>query len=222
MFRYVRRVRSAAQRADIPEASRYAVYIVDDDHDVRASLGFMLRTLGAQSRAFENGSEFIAQLDELEPGCILLDIRMPGLDGIEVLKELERREIEWPAVIMTGHGEVALAVQSMKLGAFDFLEKPFDEELLMTSLDRAQHQLQVLEPLAQRRREAKAKIGNLTDREREVLDGLMEGLSNKLIAHRLGISLRTAEMHRAHMMSRLGVKSLAEAFRIASDSGFTR
>ncbi|HWH21811.1 MAG TPA: response regulator [Allosphingosinicella sp.] len=113
------------------------VYIVDDDRDVRASLGFMLSTAGLPTRAFAGGVEFLDALGELEPGCILLDVRMPQLDGLEVLQELTRRGIDWPVVMMTGHGEVSLAVQTMKLGAVDFIEKPFEEERLHTSLGRA-------------------------------------------------------------------------------------
>jgi two-component system, LuxR family, response regulator FixJ len=198
--------------------SASAVYIVDDDRDVRGSIGFLLKTVGMPSVPFASGVDFVDALDALAPGCILLDIRMPEMDGIEVLKELERREIEWPAVIMTGHGEIPLAVQSMKLGAVDFLEKPFDEELLIAALRNAQGKLVKRTSLAQRRREARTRMEQLTEREREVLNCLVEGLSNKLIAHRLGISLRTAEMHRAHMMTRLGVRSLAEACRIVADA----
>ncbi len=194
------------------------VYIIDDDHDVRGSIGFLLKTVRMPSVPFHSGVDFIGALDGLQPGCVLLDIRMPEVDGIEVLKELSRREIDWPVVIMTGHGEIALAVQSMKLGAIDFLEKPFNEDLLLQALTRGQEQLRKRTHSGDRRREARKRIAALTDREREVLNCLAEGLSNKLIAYQLGISLRTAEMHRAHMMTRLGVKSLAEACRIVADA----
>lgn len=195
------------------------VYIVDDDRDVRSSISFMLGTSGTPSRPFGSGRDFLDSLDHLEPGCILLDIRMPDMDGVEVLQELARREIDWPVVIMTGHGEVALAVQTMKLGAVDFLEKPFDEELLRHCLQRASALLKRDNEAAARRRESKSRIAKLTERERDILQGLVAGLPNKLIAHRFGISLRTAEMHRANMMQRLGVKGLAEALRVASEAG---
>lgn len=193
------------------------IYIVDDDRDVRSSISFMLGTSGTRSRPFASGIDFIDSLDHLEPGCILLDVRMPDIDGIGVLGELAKRDITWPVIIMTGHGEVALAVETMKLGAIDFLEKPFEETLLHSSLERAATLLEAEAGESERRREAKSRVASLTDREREVLRGLLAGMPNKLIAHRFGISLRTAEMHRANMMQRLGVKSLADALRIAGD-----
>jgi two-component system response regulator FixJ len=199
-------------------ASNSIVYIVDDDRDVRSSISFMLGTNGTRTRPFASGGDFIDSLDHLEPGCVLLDVRMPEIDGIEVLQELARRDISWPVVVMTGHGEVALAVQTMKLGAVDFLEKPFEENLLQACLRRAASLLEDQAGLSERRREAKGRVANLTDRERDVLQGLLSGLPNKLIAHRFGISLRTAEMHRANMMHKLGVKSLADALRIASEA----
>jgi two-component system response regulator FixJ len=195
------------------------VYIVDDDRDVRSSISFMLGISGMRTRPFASGLDFIDSLDHLEPGCILLDVRMPEIDGVEVLEELGKREINWPVIIMTGHGEVSLAVQTMKLGAIDFLEKPFEEDLLQACLSRASVALAKETGEAGIRREAKGRIERLTERERDVLQGLIGGLSNKLIAHRLGISLRTAEMHRANMMQRLGVKSLADALRLASQAG---
>jgi two-component system response regulator FixJ len=195
------------------------VYIVDDDRDVRSSISFMLGTCGWRTKPYINGQEFISNLAGLEPACILLDIRMPGIDGVQVLHTLVDREIRWPVVMMTGHGEIPLAVQTMKLGAIDFLEKPFEEEQLRACLGRAWTMLQETDEEDRRRREARALIERLTQREMEVLQGLRGGLSNKLVAHQLGISLRTAEMHRANMMARLGVKSLAEALRIASEAG---
>lgn len=198
------------------------VYIVDDDRDVRSSISFMLGTSGMRSRPFASGKDFIDSLDHLEPGVILLDIRMPEIDGVEVLQELGRRGIGWPVIIMTGHGEVSLAVETMKLGAMDFLEKPFEENLLQTCLKRAAATLEREGGIAERRREARAKVDRLTDRECDVLRGLLSGMPNKLIAHHYGISLRTAEMHRANLMQKLGVKSLAEALQIAGDAGVER
>lgn len=194
------------------------VYIVDDDRDVRSSISFMLGTGGTRTRAFASGHDFIDSLDHLEPGCVLLDIRMPDIDGVEVLEELGRRNIGWPVVMMTGHGEVSLAVQTMKLGAIDFIEKPFEEDSLRSSLARAFAALAENQGQAERKREANERVGALTAREKDVLQGLLAGLSNKMIAHRLGISLRTAEMHRANMMQRLGAKSLAEAIQLASEA----
>lgn len=197
------------------------VYIVDDDRDVRSSISFMLGTSGWRTKPFTSGQEFVDTLDELEPACVLLDIRMPGLDGVQVLQTLVGQEIGWPVVIMTGHGEIPLAVQTMKLGAVDFLEKPFEEEPLQACLGRAWELLERVTEEERCQREARSSIERLTQRELEVLQGLRGGLSNKLVAHQLGISLRTAEMHRANMMARLRVKSLAEALRIASEAGLS-
>jgi FixJ family two-component response regulator len=198
------------------------VYIVDDDRDVRSSLSFILGTLGTRSRPFAGGRDFVDSLDHLEPGSVLLDIRMPGMDGVEVLEELAKRSIAWPVIVMTGHGEISLAVQTMRMGAMDFLEKPFDEELLQSCLARADKFLEQETHASSRRREATRRLDALTDREREVLEALMDGLSNRQIAERLDISLRTAEMHRGNMMHRLGVKGLAEALHIVTDAGMER
>lgn len=179
----------------------------------------MLSTGGTPARPFASGQDFLDSLDHLEPGCILLDIRMPGISGVEVMEELDRRRIEWPVVVMTGHGEVSLAVQTMKLGAIDFLEKPFDEESLRSCIDRAFALIEENAAAAGRKRDAVTRIEKLTPRERDVLQGLLAGCSNKVIAHRLGISLRTAEMHRANLMQRLGAKSLAEVIQLGADAG---
>ncbi len=191
------------------------VHVVDDDRDVRRSISFMLGTAEINSRPFASGADFLESLNELEPGCILLDIRMPEIDGFEVMAELSRRAIDWPVIVMTGHGEVSIAVRAMKLGAVDFIEKPFDEGLLLSSLDRAFGLLRDRGEKAERKRQAQERIAALTAREHEVLQGLMAGLPNKVLARRLGISLRTVEMHRANMMDRLQAGSLAEALTLA-------
>jgi two-component system response regulator FixJ len=196
------------------------VYIVDDDCDVRSSLSFMLEHAGRPIRAFASGRDFIDSLDRLKPGCVLLDVRMADMDGVAVLKEMKRRDISWPAIIMTGHGQVALAVQMMKLGAMEFLEKPFEPDVLDACLDRGVALLEQQAAAMERTRDAKSRIERLTDRERDVLRALIEGLPNKLIAHRFGISMRTVEMHRANLMHNLGVKSLAHALRVAFDARF--
>lgn len=175
----------------------------------------MLGTTELQSRPFASGADFLDSLGEIEPGCVLLDIRMPEMDGFQVMAEMARRNIDWPVIIMTGHGEVSIAVRAMKLGAVDFIEKPFEEEVLLGSLDRAFGLLKDRGEKVQRKRMAEERIAQLTAREREVLRGLMAGLANKMLARRLDISLRTVEMHRANMMDRLRVKSLAEALTLA-------
>lgn len=195
------------------------VYVVDDDREVRRSLSFMLGTAELNSRPFASGIDFLEAIGDLKPGCILLDIRMPEVDGFHVMAELARRRIEWPVIVMTGHGEVSVAVRAMKLGAVDFIEKPFEEAILLSSLDRAFTLLKDRGETAERKQLAESKVNGLTTREREVLQGLMAGLPNKLLARHLGISLRTVEMHRANMMDRLGVGSLAEALTLAVQAG---
>lgn len=191
------------------------VYVVDDDRDVRLSISFMLGAAGFQSRPFASGQDFVDALGDLIPGAILLDIRMPEMDGFQVMAGLAARGVDWPVVIMTGHGEVAIAVRAMKLGAVDFIEKPFAEDVLLPSLGRAFDLLKDRGERAERKRAARDRVGLLSPREREVLQGLLAGLPNKLLARRLGISLRTVEMHRANMMDHLQVSSLAEALTIA-------
>ncbi|MEA1015877.1 response regulator transcription factor [Sphingosinicella sp. LY1275] len=188
---------------------------MDDDRDVRRSISFMLGTTELKSRPFASGTDFLESLEELEPGCVLLDIRMPEVDGFQVMAELENKGIDWPVIIMTGHGEVSVAVRAMKMGAIDFIEKPFEEEVLLGSLERAFELLRDRGEKAERKRSARERISHLTTREREVLQGLMAGLPNKMLARHLDISLRTVEMHRANMMDRLQVGSLAEALTLA-------
>lgn len=191
------------------------MYVVDDDRDVRSSISFMLSTGDLRSRPFADGQDFFDSLNELDPGCILLDIRMPKMDGFQVMAELERRGVDWPIIVMTGHGEVPVAVRAMKQGAVDFIEKPFGEDLLLASLERAFQLLKGRGEKGEAKRIARERVALLTRREREVLEGLVKGNSNKMIARDLDISLRTVEMHRANMMDRLQVASLAEALTLA-------
>lgn len=195
------------------------VYVVDDDRDVRRSLSFMLGASDIRSHPFGSGEDFLDAVPDLQPGCILLDLRMPQMDGFHVMSELARRDIDWPVIVMTGHGEVPVAVQAMKLGAVDFIEKPFSEEALLSSFATASSLLSEREASGRRRREARERVGQLTGREREILEGLLGGESNKQLAARLGISLRTVEMHRGNMMDRLEVASLAEALALALEAG---
>lgn len=195
------------------------VHVIDDDRDVRRSLSFMLGAGDFQSRPFASGVDLLDSLAQLHPGCILLDVRMPEMDGFAVMDALAERAVEWPVIVMTGHGEVSVAVRAMKAGAIDFLEKPFDEAQLLASLERAFELLEDRRQRADRKRAAEQRIADLSTREREVLRGLMAGLANKLLARRLDISLRTVEMHRANMMFRLGVGSLAEALTLAVQAG---
>lgn len=191
------------------------VHLVDDDEAIRRSVGFMLKTSGFQVRTYESGVDFLKSATSLDPGCILLDIRMPGMDGLEVLGALRAKGVSLPVIIMTGHGDVSLAVQAMKAGALDFIEKPFEKAVLLSAIEHGIERLKRSAAEVDRADEAAVKLQALTPRERDVLDGLAKGLPNKTIAYDLGISPRTVEIHRANLMTKLGVRSLSEALRIA-------
>ena len=195
------------------------VYIVDDDETVRASTSFFLRIAGFEPRSYSSGKEFCDAAARLPPGCILLDIRMPGFDGFDVLEALGTHSFAMPVIVMTGHGDVATAVKAMKLGAIDFIEKPFEEDALLQELMGAFGALDDRVTERQQQDEARTKLGRLTPREVDVLIGLIAGHSNKVLAFKLGLSVRTIEMHRASMMDRLGVRTLPDAFRIAFRAG---
>ena len=191
------------------------VHLVDDDDSVRRSVGFMLKTSGFQVRSYASGAELLKEAKALEPGCILLDIRMPGMDGLEVQQALNQAGVSLPVVIMTGHGDVPLSVKAMKAGAVDFIEKPFEKGLLLSALKQGFASLEQSVDARERAKTATVRLQVLTPREREVLDGLAEGFPNKTIAYDLGISPRTVEIHRANLMGKLGVRSLSEALRLA-------
>ena len=191
------------------------VHLVDDDESVRRSVGFMLKTSGFKVHSYPSGAELLKEAKALEPGCILLDIRMPGMDGLEVQQALHDRGVSLPVIIMTGHGDVPLSVRAMKAGAVDFIEKPFEREVLLSAMDSGFAVLRRSDSGRARAKDAAVRLQALTPREREVLDGLAEGLPNKTIAYDLGISPRTVEIHRANLMTKLGVRSLSEALRLA-------
>lgn len=191
------------------------VYLVDDDAAVRRSVGFMLKTSGFQVRSYETGVDMLRSAATLDDGCILLDIRMPGMDGLEVQRALQEKGVVLPVIIMTGHGDVGLAVKAMKAGAVDFIEKPFAKETLISSIDESFRRLSRKEATDDRKKDANMRLQSLTPRERDVLNGLAQGLPNKTIAYDLGISPRTVEIHRANLMIKLGVRSLSETLRIA-------
>jgi len=195
------------------------VYIVDDDLDVLHSLAFFLTSAGFAATSFSDPLAFLEEADSLPPGCLLLDIRMPGMDGIEVLQRHGNRRLEIPVVVMTGHGDVATAVHAMKLGAIDYIEKPFEESALLKILGLIFETLETDVQVQAGVEAARARVDSLTVREREVLDGLLAGRSNKIVAYELNISVRTVEMHRAAMMTRLRVQTFAEAVLLAREGG---
>lgn len=197
----------------------FPVYLVDDDDGVRRSVGFMLRTSGYQVQPFESGVEFLSRVKHLDPGSILLDIRMPEMDGLQVQTVLNQRGVTFPVIIMTGHGDIDMAVKAMKAGAADFIEKPFEKLSMITALQQATHRLADDDRQLSGRQEAQRLLNALTPRERDVLEGLVMGHPNKTIGFDLGISPRTVEIHRANLMQKVGVHSLSELLRIAFAAG---
>ncbi len=202
----------------MPEASR-TIHLVDDDEAIRRSTSLVLRTCGYLVKTYESGVRLLESADALAAGCILIDVRMPSIDGLEVQAALRERGIFLPVIVMTGHGDVNTAVVAMKAGASDFIEKPFEMEVLIQAIEIAFTRLEQGFAANAHRHEAQLRIAALTGREREVLGGLVEGKPNKVIAHDLGISPRTVEIYRATLMSKLRVRSLSEALRIAFAAG---
>ncbi len=198
------------------------IYLVDDDEAIRKSAGFMLRTSGFTVHAYASGSEFLKTASTLETGCVLLDVRMPGLDGLQVQAALRARGIAMPVVVLTGHGDVAIAVQAMKAGAVDFIEKPFEKAALFDAIERGFCRIDDADSKAVEEADAQVRLALLTPREREILDGLAQGYPNKTIAYDLGISSRTVEVHRASLMQKLSAHSLSDVLRIAFAAGVGR
>ncbi len=195
------------------------VHIIDDEEGVRRSAGFMLKTSGFAVRTWSSGVEFLKEVRHAETGCVLLDIRMPEMDGLEVQQTLNDRGVTMPVIVLTGHGDVGIAVKAMRAGAVDFLEKPFETDTLLDAIERAFQRLDSEKDVMVRAAEAEVVLGSLSAREREVLDGLAQGYPNKTIAYDLGISPRTVEVHRANIMAKLQARSLSEALRIAFAAG---
>ena len=190
------------------------VHLIDDDEGVRQAVAFLLATSGFAVRVYESAIAFLDALPSVQPGCVVTDVRMPGMDGLALQRELKTRDIALPVIVMTGHGDVPLAVEAMKAGAVDFIEKPFNDESLLSAIrvaiDRHARDAQRGGEIAAINR----KLGTLSPREREVLDGLVAGLPNKSIAYDLKISARTVEVHRANVMTRMGANSVADLVRM--------
>jgi two-component system response regulator FixJ len=195
------------------------IHIVDDEEAIRRSASFMLKTSGYAVTTYASGPAFLQVAKEVEPGCILLDVRMPQMDGLEVQKILAERGVNMPVVVLTGHGDVTIAVRAMKAGAIDFIEKPFEKAVLLSAITAGFARLDDAGGRADRAAEAAVLVAALTGREQDVLKGLAQGLPNKTIAFDLDISPRTVEVHRANLMSKLQVRSLSEALRIAFAAG---
>lgn len=190
------------------------VYLVDDEEAIRRSASFMLKTSGYEVQTYASGVDLL-QKRELTPGCILLDVRMPDIDGLEVQRLLHSRGVSFPVIVMTGHGDVNVAVQAMKLGAIDFIEKPFEKAVLVGAIEEGFARLKNAGRSQSRAADAQILLEALTARENDVLRGLVRGHPNKTIGYDLGISPRTVEVHRASVMAKLDVTSLSAALRIA-------
>ena len=194
------------------------VHLIDDDEDVRRALAFLLGTAGLAVKVYESAILFLDNYEGSQTGCIVSDVRMPGMDGLQLLKRLKEMDVKLPVIVLTGHADVALAVEAMKAGAMDFIEKPFSDEVLLNAIQSA---------LAQRfshlprgnAEQIRSRMTSLTPREREVLDGLLRGHPNKTIAYDLGLSPRTVEVHRANVMTKMAASSLSELVRMALSVG---
>src|SRR5260370_34071322 len=200
-------------------AHRGKVYVIDDDEAMRDSLNFLLGAADFHVTLFESAHHFLNGLSDIEFGCVVSDVRMPGIDGIELLKRLKAGPGLFPVVIMTGHGDVPLAVEAMKLGAVDFLEKPFEDDRLIGMIDAALKHAESSVKSEAITLEIVSRIETLSPRERQVMDGLIAGLSNKLIAREYDISPRTIEVYRANVMTKMQAGSLSELVRLAMRAG---
>ncbi len=195
------------------------VYVIDDDDAVRQSLEFLLKTAGVSVRGFDSAKAFLDVLPAIKSGCIITDVRMPEITGIDLLRHLKESGLDIPVIVITGHGDISLAVEAMKIGAVDFLEKPFDDDLLLaavrsalnTEAGAARHKAEIAD--------IHDKLAALSNRERQVLEGLVAGKANKVIAFDLGISPRTVEIYRANLMTKMSANSLSDLVRMAMTAG---
>ena len=190
------------------------VHLIDDDEAVRQALAFMLTASGFAVRIYELATAFLEVTATLQPGCIVTDVRMPGMDGLELQRQLRARKISMPVIVITGHGNVPLAVEAMKEGAVDFIEKPFSKEMLLSAIKIAVDQQSRNTRRDEEVREIQTKLATLSTREREVLEGLVAGQPNKTIAYDLKISARTVEVHRANLMMKMSATSLSDLVRM--------
>jgi two-component system response regulator FixJ len=201
------------------EEAKARVYIIDDDDAVRDSLSIQLESTGYEVVSFPSAVGFLEIATSLQPGCVISDVQMPDMDGMELQQRLSEMKLDFPVVIVTGHADVTLAVRAMKAGAVDFIEKPFDEGAILNSVQHAQTRFAAQRASAQAGATAREKLGTLTPREREVFDEMVRGKQNKMIAYDLDISPRTVEVHRARVLEKLEARSLSELVRLALAAG---
>jgi FixJ family two-component response regulator len=195
------------------------IFVVDDDDAVRNSLRFLLKSVGLTATTLASADEFLKTYKAEQPGCLVLDVRMPGMSGLELQEQLNLRGAMIPVIFITGHGDVPMVVEAMQQGAFDFLQKPFRDQDLIDRIQRALAADQKNRQVLKERDRVRARLDSLTPREREVLDLMMRGKPNKVMAAELGLSQRTVEIHRARVMEKTDASSLAQLVRMVMDSG---
>lgn len=200
-------------------SDKTTIHIIDDDAAMRDSLAFLLDVNGYAAKAFETADDFLKDEAGRTSNCVISDIRMPGMNGIELVRKLRSEGAACPVILITGHGDVALAVEAMKAGAADFIEKPFDDAALLEAIRTALAARPATAADDSARKDAEARLAELSPRERDVLRGLVAGKINKVIAHELGISPRTVEVYRANLMAKTGARSMSELMRIALAAG---
>lgn len=198
---------------------KQTVYVVDDDGAVRDSLSWLLRSVGLEVESFATGHEFLERVQDGCNGCAVLDVRMPGLSGLELQERLVGENVVLPLIIVTGHGDVPMAVRAIKAGAFDFIEKPFNDQVLLDRIQQALKHNAEERLLEEKRVDVNTRLNQLTPREREVMELVVVGNPNKAIASQLGISCRTVEIHRGRVMDKMQVGSLSELVRLGVSSG---
>ncbi|PZN33607.1 MAG: DNA-binding response regulator [Proteobacteria bacterium] len=190
------------------------IYVVDDDDGMRRALTVLMQTVGYTTVAFGRPTEFLANYDPNQPGCLLLDVRMPEMSGLEVQQTLNRRGSMLPVILITGHGDIPMAVQAMKDGAFDFLQKPFRDQDLLDRINAALKQDAENREIVERHADLRRRLESLTPREREVMELVVDGRANKVVAIDLGLSERTVEIHRANVMEKMGARSVAHLVKM--------
>jgi two-component system, LuxR family, response regulator FixJ len=200
-------------------SDKAVVHVIDDDEAMRQSLAFLLGTVGMEVQTYESAAAFLEIAPTVKAGCVITDVRMPGLSGVELLRQLRERKLGIPVIVITGHGDVRLAVEAMKIGAMDFLEKPFDDEALLASVRSALNQVDRDRKREAERSDIEGRLATLSNRERDVLQGLVAGHANKQIAYDLGISPRTIEIYRANLMTKMQAASLSDLVRMALVAG---
>lgn len=206
---------------EIDASENFTVYVIDDDESARSSLEFLLDVAGIRVRSFASGDDFLGSSPPLKNACVITDVRMPGISGVELARRLKQADPSAPVIVTTGHADVPMAIQAMKAGASDFIEKPFDDDTILAAIRRALSEQSKGDAVAGERREIEARLSLLSGRERDVVDGLVEGKANKMIAFDLDISPRTVEVYRANAMMKLQAKTLSDLVRMVTIARLT-